>query len=414
MSTAPETVFITGATGFLGSSLAARVLHDGSRVIALARDDDGRQRTCAAIAKAAETLGLPPPETSPPWLVVVDAALADASEALTPELLAKVDSVWHLAATLAYGLSQLGRSLAVNLVGTADLYRILATRAPRCRRFYYVSTAYSAGFPAQGALVPEALHPYPRYPNAYQLSKWAAEMSLRNASLASPLPITILRPSIVVGHSTTGAYHGDPFGLYMFIHAGQMLRTMQNLRTLRLPPETNGTLNVIPIDVLVENAIRLARHEGPDQGRASFEVIHACGNLVSATAVARAAERVTGLRITFEAPRSAIDHLFAQGVEENRVFASHAFRFEQVRLAKLLGDEYVPTLVDDETLAHLVGAYIRRLEREHKDAGRRGTGRVPAILRPLLPVLAAPAGPMAVRLARIVKKRIQRPGARAA
>jgi len=359
-------ILVTGATGFVGSSLAARLLKDGKRVVALSRKDPDGVKTRSAVERAARTLGLSlSPSSVTESLRVISAPLEEASTALTDSILADVEMVWHSAALLSYDIGRLTDSMEINVAGTTKLYRAMAARAPRCRRFYHISTAFAVGLPAptlaEGQLIPEELHLCPRSPNVYQLSKWSAEMALRVQSMEHRLPVTLLRPSVVVGHSKTGLYHGDPFGIYMFFLAGIRL-TLQGVRQLNLSPETRGTVNLIPVDVLVENAIQLTRRDGPT--RPAFEVIHDTGTVVSADSVARAGQRALGLTASFDGTLSPVDRQFAQAVEQNQIFAAHAFRFAESRMAALLGSSQVRTTVSEDTLVTLITSYKQRVLRE--------------------------------------------------
>ena len=122
-------------------------------------------------------------------------------------------------------------------------------------------------------------------------------------------------------------------------------------------------------------------------------MIHCTGQEVPAERVAAAAERVTGVRVFFDGPRTALDYyLFAAGVEENRLFAAHRFRFEENYLARIIGRD-VSSAVDplsEDALARLIEAYRRRLEHEQstlhfspllRPSSRRFRGRERGSLR---------------------------------
>ena len=76
-----------------------------------------------------------------------------------------------------------------------------ARSCDRLERFSYVSTAYVAGEPG-GLFREDELAVGQSFRNPYERSKFEAELALR--SEAADLPLQILRPSIVVGDSTTG------------------------------------------------------------------------------------------------------------------------------------------------------------------------------------------------------------------
>ena len=378
--TIQRTAFLTGVTGFIGSSLAAALLAEGRRVITLSRRDPEGKKTQAMVRRAAHTLGISLSDAVlASCLTTISGALEDASSLLQDYDLSDVDTVWHLAANLSYAAKGLARSLEVNLNGAIDCYRLFADKAPRCRRFYHVSTAYTFGFPRPEEKIPESLHACPRLPNAYQLSKWGAEVGLREATSQSRLPVTVLRPSVVVGNSETGVYHGDPFGMYMFLSAVHPLINFPGFRDLRLPRETNGSVNLIPIDVLVDNWLALDAGDSVD--RPVFDVIHCTGQAVPAALVAQTGGEVTGLRVSFEGPRSALDQIFAARVKENHIFMAHRFHFEEQRLPSLLGSRFRATAIDETSMRRMIAVYLRRLDRE------RGQLSIPALFRPFLSLI---------------------------
>lgn len=78
-----------------------------------------------------------------------------------------------------------------------------------CRRFIYISTAFSSGY--LDRIVPERLHVEPLTdPTDYTRTKREAELLVA----AGGLPYLILRPSVVIGDSRDGHYSGKQYGLY--------------------------------------------------------------------------------------------------------------------------------------------------------------------------------------------------------
>jgi long-chain acyl-CoA synthetase len=72
-------------------------------------------------------------------------------------------------------------------------------------RFGYISTAFVAGrYP--GVFREDALEARQRFRNTYERTKFEAEQMVRWRG--GDLPVTVVRPSIVVGHSASGATRG--------------------------------------------------------------------------------------------------------------------------------------------------------------------------------------------------------------
>ena len=120
--------------------------------------------------------------------------------------------VLHCAGCLSY--FNLGKLQEGNLDLTAGLLAL--GRAIDLRRFVFLSTAYSAGFTDQ--YIPEALHEaHGDDPTDYTRTKRDAEWLVAR----SGLPYVIVRPSIVIGDSRDGRYHGKPYGIYQLWTAGE-------------------------------------------------------------------------------------------------------------------------------------------------------------------------------------------------
>jgi long-chain acyl-CoA synthetase len=81
-----------------------------------------------------------------------------------------------------------------------DLAR-LCHRSGSLRRFTYISTAYVAGL-HRGRFGEDDLDVGQRFRNAYERSKFESEQLVRAAG--EHLPVTVVRPSIIVGDSRTG------------------------------------------------------------------------------------------------------------------------------------------------------------------------------------------------------------------
>ena len=200
MHSPPETsvrtrgdVLLTGATGFLGMELLARLLQDGDRrVWALVRarcDANANERMRAILASL-----VPDPEAVLHRVVAVAADLTQPGLGLDPrrreQIADGVDEVIHSAASVSFSLP-LEEAREVNVEGTSRVLELAEHCAARggLRRFAHVSTAYVAG-DRRG------------FRNTYEQSKWEAERVVREHG--SRLPVQIFRPSIVVGHHLSG------------------------------------------------------------------------------------------------------------------------------------------------------------------------------------------------------------------
>lgn len=198
-------VLLTGATGFLGMELLARLLQDGDRrVWALVRarcDAAANDRMRAILASL-----VPDPEAVLHRVVGVAADLTQPGLGLgarrRDEIAGCVDEMIHSAASVSFTLP-LEDARAVNVAGTRRVLELAEECGARggLRRFAHVSTAYVAG-DHRGVFGEGDLEVGQGFHNTYEQSKWEAERIVREHG--NRLPIQIFRPSIVVGHQLSG------------------------------------------------------------------------------------------------------------------------------------------------------------------------------------------------------------------
>jgi thioester reductase-like protein len=187
-------ILLTGATGFVGMTVLARLLADGHEVHCLVRaaDDGEADARLRAVLQRVEA------PTS-------GRAVAVAGDITSPrlglgdgygDLVREVGSVIHSAASVSFDLP-IDEARAINVEGTQRVLDF-AGEVSDLERFTYVSTAYVAG--DRRGTVYEEDRDAARFRNSYERSKHEAEARVR----ASELPWTITRPSIVVGERATG------------------------------------------------------------------------------------------------------------------------------------------------------------------------------------------------------------------
>lgn len=162
---------------------------------------------------------------------------------------------WHLAAI--YDLA-VPRDIAwkVNVHGTSMVNNFVKA-LPNLQRYMYVSTAYVAGVRDGVLLETELLRPT-QFKNYYEETKFEAELLVED--LKSQVPLTIIRPGIVRGHSETGETIKFD-GPYFFLN---MIDRLKNLPFIPYIGKSNATINVVPIDFILNAATFISEEKSAE------------------------------------------------------------------------------------------------------------------------------------------------------
>jgi nucleoside-diphosphate-sugar epimerase len=259
----PKNVFITGATGFLGSHLAARLLQDGCQVTALARGSKNASPK-SRVEDVLSDVGSVPLKN----LQVVEGDISlpglGLSDASKKQVISSTDEVWHCAASLSFQQEDRDEIFRMNVDGTRHVLEIV--RQTPARRLQHVSTAYIAGNRQDLALESE-INVGQTFKNAYEESKCRAELLIADEHGQGAIVASVYRPSIVIGDSRSGRtthFHG----VYAFIRAlwagiERLRRRMPTSGPVNLPLRVLGvesqTLNFVPIDYVVDGMVSMSR-----------------------------------------------------------------------------------------------------------------------------------------------------------
>ncbi|HEX3316766.1 MAG TPA: SDR family oxidoreductase [Solirubrobacteraceae bacterium] len=194
-----------GATGFVGQAVLDRLLErTGRPVHALVRapDQDAADDRLRGVLEALYD----DPDRHADRVHAVAGDLTERGlglgDALRDDIAADVDEIIHCGASVSFALG-LRESRAINVAGTARVLGLAEDCAEHggLRRMTSVSTAYVAG-DRRGTVAEGELAAGQGFRNAYEQSKHEAEAMVR--SHMDRLPLTIVRPSIVVGERDTG------------------------------------------------------------------------------------------------------------------------------------------------------------------------------------------------------------------
>tara|TARA_R110000824_G_scaffold118960_14_gene272089 strand:+ start:211123 stop:212217 length:1095 start_codon:yes stop_codon:yes gene_type:complete len=249
-------IFMTGLTGLIGRWTAARMTAEGHHVIALMRGAAARGDTIRHWIAAHEG------DTS--GLTLVEGDLERVGLGLSAEdrtRLSDITHVCHFGALMDWSRDR-KRMHQVNVAATLDLLGI-AAQAPRLESFVHISgylITADAFWRAQGFSRDEIVA-NPRkgkkffrhlaeHASPYEASKIEADIHVRRARAAG-LPVTIINPATVLGHSQTGEAH-QLFGIE------GLIKGLGNGSLAAVPGKPDDWLPFVSIDYLAEFLTRAA------------------------------------------------------------------------------------------------------------------------------------------------------------
>jgi len=257
----PADHFVTGAAGFMGGNLLTELLcADGeNRVYALARSSDestARDRVVSTLrsrgAANAARVGVFDGDITENDCGLTSADVEQTSRHENPLVF------WHLAASLRWETGRRDSIFEANVDGTRNAMELAKNLGADL--FVYVSTAYTCG--SLEGDIPEEIHEPPTFNNAYEESKNAAERHVLAQTNGAPRSL-ILRPSIIVGSSTTYEASGSYTGLYGFISELMRYKKMMgdSKESVRLAANPDAILSMIPIDMVVQDSMTIVADE---------------------------------------------------------------------------------------------------------------------------------------------------------
>jgi long-chain acyl-CoA synthetase len=250
-------VFLTGATGFLGMEVVARLLEQGDReVIALvrARDDVAAQERIDDVL--AQLWRDPAPYRDRIRAMAGDVTSdgLGMSSATRNSLAEDVGAILHCAASISFDMP-LDEARAINVEGTREVIGFAreCKALGRLERFVHVSTAYVSG-KYEGTFRERQLDAGQEFRNTYEQTKWEAEHIVRSATDLEP---AIARPSIVMGESDSG--WTPAFNVLYW-----PLRAFSRGLFDEIPSLPSAHVDIVPVDYVADALVRLLDTE--DQG----------------------------------------------------------------------------------------------------------------------------------------------------
>lgn len=248
MSKDSPTTFMTGVTGFLGRFVLRDLLVRGRRVVAVLREplDRSRRRFSANM----KDLGIDAARfVDEGRLALVEGSLPDNLPGCT---WGQPNDIISCAASLQLFSNGNEEPYRTNVAGTEQLLRW--ARDHGVNRVHAVSTAYVCGWHTERAR--EVFHhPQPRFQTEYERSKWLAEALWAEWAAEPGNILTVYRPSLLVGDSSTG-YTSQFGGFYQFARMVSILKEQyrdgsngsSTYIPLRIPGRPDDPQNFVPVD----------------------------------------------------------------------------------------------------------------------------------------------------------------------
>ena len=244
----PRVVFVTGFPVFAARRLIKELVREGDQVWLLARHkflDDAQAYVSTLLEQWPDA---PPPRVLQGDILDIDLGLTGEE---IRDLQAHVQEVHHIAA-VGYLGTPTRKMRLVNVDGLREMLEV-AMGMRRLERFCHWSTAFVAGA-RSGVVMEHELMVGQRFRNDYERTKAEAELLARTAM--KHMPVSIVRPTIIVGATDTGKV--DRFdGVYLGVR-----RIVSAPAGVSVPIPTHGRfpVNVIPSDFAARAAVAIARH----------------------------------------------------------------------------------------------------------------------------------------------------------
>ncbi|MBE9144075.1 thioester reductase domain-containing protein [Planktothrix mougeotii LEGE 06226] len=246
-----STIFLTGATGFLGAFLLAELLHKTSaKIYCLVRAVD-ENKALIRIQNNLDYYSLWQPIFSKriiPVLGDICRPQLGISNEYFAKLAAEIDLIYHNAAVVnwVFPYSSLKSS---NVLGTQEVLR-LATQS-KIKPVHYISTTAVFESPSYAGKVVCEQDPLMFSEGiylGYSQSKWVAEKLVASARDRG-LPVSIYRPPLISGHSRTGEWNIDDFTCLMIRGCVQM----------KAMPKLDYLMDLAPVDFVSRSIVYLSQ-----------------------------------------------------------------------------------------------------------------------------------------------------------
>lgn len=255
--TESTSLFLTGATGFLGAFLLYELLQQTqAEVYCLVRsagDELGKMK----IQKNLESYGIWH-ENFRSRIVPVVGDLSQPYLGLLLEqfqaLARRIDAIYHSGALLSY-VDSYERLKPTNVLGTQEVLRLASFG--KIKPVHYISSSIavfeSSAYYGQVVTESDRLDLSTGIHLGYSQTKWVAE-KLVAIAIERGLPVSIYRPPFVAGHSQTGAWNTDDI----------ICRTIEGSIQMGSIADLDYILDIVPVDYVSRSIVYLSQQKASE------------------------------------------------------------------------------------------------------------------------------------------------------
>jgi len=244
-------VLVTGGTGFLGTQVCLRLIKNTQMdIIAFVRASD-HEAACIRLSRAWHDWPELEEQVGKRVKVLstdITAERFGLTEEEYADLVGRTTHIIHSAADMRLNgpIEELRRT---NVGGVRNILQLARdVHADHgLVRLSHVSTAYVAGG-RTGEVPEDSLTDEYLFSSRYELTKFEGEQLVKEAK--AELPISVMRPGLIVGDSRTGAIKN-----FNTLYYPLKLYVMGKLKVL--PARPSLKVNLIPVDYVAESVVRL-------------------------------------------------------------------------------------------------------------------------------------------------------------
>lgn len=252
----PEKIFLTGATGFLGTYLLHELLlQTRAEVYCLVRASSEMDAT-SKLHRGLSRFALENPAQSSriiPVLGDLSQPKFGLDDRRFRELGQIMDWVVHNGAWVNF-VYPYARLKPANVLGTEQALRLACLG--QTKPFHFVSSLSVFGDEEpsgpEGFTESDYVGADAALNDGYAQSKWVAEQLVKSAAARS-LPVSIYRPATVIGDSRTGAWNTEDL----------FSRLVKGCILLRAVPDLGTVFNLVPVDFAARAIVRLVKQVSP-------------------------------------------------------------------------------------------------------------------------------------------------------